>query len=99
MEKSKGISTSNLWVVQIYHGCEPTPVYVNKDDADKDAEKHLNEMISYYEELYKNELNGKKLIENMRKDLKSKIEVITLDDAIDNYKDEAVFNATYDDVC
>lgn len=93
--KSKLSAYEDVWVIQEHFGAGIDNVFINKEDAEKEAKERYDEYIAYYRNVNKrmSEEEWEKYVEKNYRTIKFK--VISLDDAIYDIKDE--FRCEHDD--
>jgi len=86
--KSKLSSYTEVWAIQSYAGSDVDHVFIDKDDAQKEADKMREEFIAYQRKINKR-MSDEEFAEYAKKAyLDIKYKVVTLDDAIVAIKDE-----------
>ena len=85
--KSKLSAYTDVWVIQTFAGCEVDNVFINKEDAEKEAEKNRTEYLAHYRKVNKR-MNDEEWEKFAEKEYKNKFKVVSLDDAIYEIKDE-----------
>ena len=83
--KSKLSATEEVWVIQDHFASDVDHVFIDKEEAEKEAEQRKEEFLTYYRKVNKrmSDEEWKKYAETF----KNKFTVITLDQAIDNIRD------------
>ena len=85
--KFKLSSYEEVWVISTYCGCDADIVYTDKEEAEKDAKEQYEEYLAHYRKVNKR-MSDEEWEEYVKKTYANiKYTVITLDQAIDNIKD------------
>ena len=84
--KSKFSAYDELWVVASSSGADVDHVFIDKEDAEKEAKRLLKEYLEYYRDVNK-KMSDEEWEEFSKDDRKFRFKVIPLDDAIYNIKE------------
>ena len=77
---------NELWVVASSSGADVDHVFIDKEDAEKEAKRLLEEYLEYYRDVNK-KMSDEEWEEFSKDDRKFRFKVIPLDDAIYNIKE------------
>lgn len=91
-ENVNGHKAYELWVVSTYPGSDINYVFIKKEDAEVEKERYSKEYYDYYRKVNK-QMSDEEFNDYIKPSI-DRIQVITLDDAIDKKVSEAIDNAT-----
>jgi len=91
-ENVNGIKTTDLWVVQSSPGSDPYYIFTKKEDAQVERDRYAKEYYDYYRGVNKR-MSDEEFANNF-KIVMDRIKVVTLETAIEDRVEEAVYNAT-----
>jgi len=86
--KDNGISVYDIWVIQSYSGSDIQTVYLNKEEAEKEAEKLKLNYFNHYRKVNKMMSDDEYQAYFNEHHAQTMFKVVNLDDAIDAIKDE-----------
>ena len=84
--KPKLKALDEVWVVEDHFACDVDHVFTDQEEAEKEAKQRKEEFLTYYRKVNKR-MNDEEW-EKYAETFKNKFRVITLDQAIDNIKDD-----------
>lgn len=84
--KPKLSAYNDVWVVVSYAGSDVDHVFTDKEEAEKEAKRLLEEYLAYYRKLNKR-MNDEEWEEYSKNDRRFRFKVVSLDSAIDAIKD------------